>query len=308
MKLYVLMISGILILLLAACSFLDAPDNTGANSAQAEVPTVNSPTTIVTNVPNEPELITIASSVADVFGDSQQYTVNLVATKRIEFPGFISYEGVSLRIYGNSRDETIALDLSDVICAYPDLYLGDFTGDGISDIFVKIPSVGSDHSPTLCYVYSTINGTLCKVFDYDDFTSTLTYTVTRKDNYTIEFCNSIEVDKKFIFDLSDLYKRNPDYFKFEDIHANSIPMYDVSGRVNPNVPSRVETVNWDVSIYNDITGSTSYVNSTYKILIKQDIWGGASRHDYVGYVLSFLEWNENNKQFTIAEQIIAPLY
>ena len=253
--------------------------------------------------------IVIASASGDVYGDGYQSTVSIISTKEQLFPGYVSYDDLSLTISGNGREVAIPLDISRISCAYPDLFLGDFTGDGVADIFVKIPSIGSDHSPTLCFIYAHIDGKLIEIFDYDRVESTLAYKVARKDGYVTEVY-SIAEDKLYAFEFSEQYKRHPEHYYVWDGSTDDAPMYDDHGQLNPGalVWEPEHTVMLDMAIYNEVTANTARdPHKTYRILLTQAIWGEATRRDYIGEVYSFLEWDSDSGMFVTGRQVFEPM-
>ncbi|MDF2884641.1 MAG: spore coat protein, partial [Clostridiaceae bacterium] len=64
----------------------------------------------------------------------------------------------------------------------PSLFIGDFTGDGSSDILISIAAGGSG-GIMYHYIYSFVNNTAKLIFDFNAYNEKYKYDVTYKDFY-----------------------------------------------------------------------------------------------------------------------------
>ncbi|MEH7226622.1 VCBS repeat-containing protein [Bacillus sp. JJ1566] len=109
----------------------------------------------------------------------------------------------------------------------PMLFLGDFTGDGINDILITIPTGGSGGT-TNNYIYSFVYNEPRLLFDSDAFNQAYQYEVTYKDNYKVEVFSKRN-NARYLIDLS---LREPDYLN-EIYDANGKLKKPISGWVDP---------------------------------------------------------------------------
>lgn len=93
------------------------------------------------------------------------------------------------------------------------LFLGDFTGDKKNDILISIDSGGSG-GLAYYYIYSFIDNTFIKIFDYEEFDNKYNYKVTFVDFYQVIVLGSnsqrytIDIKYKGKEYLSEIYNSN----------------------------------------------------------------------------------------------------
>lgn len=246
----------------------------------------------------------IASTTADQFGDGKQYTVSLLTAWGME-PG-----GLSLQVSGNGIDEIIPINTKDIIpYRGPEVFVGDFTGDGITDIFVKIPTESADGlSPLLGYVCTYMDGQLKKIFSSDEID--YSYTVTHEDNYMTKIY-SHKLDQSFYGDNSGTYKEKAYAPIYEDSEMAGRPIYDEQGRAQKDIPHYDVAIVQDMSVFNEATNSTlarlEGTGENYGLCVTQTIWGTNIR-DYVGDILTYLKWDDASGHFVVNGQMYHSLH
>ncbi len=88
----------------------------------------------------------------------------------------------------------------------PRLFLGDFTGNGVADIFISIATGGSG-GLYYYYLFSYLNNQLKPLFNPETFNDGLPFDVIFRDNYKVDILSQ-ELNEKFIIDVSqkkDIY-------------------------------------------------------------------------------------------------------
>ncbi|SHK32656.1 DUF4397 domain-containing protein [Desulforamulus aeronauticus] len=164
---------------------------------------------------------------------------------------------------------------NNTICATPasnegynaNVLLGDFTGDKISDILVRIESGGSG-GYLFAYVYSVADDRLVKRFDYEEFNKKSQFNVVFKDNYKVEV-TPVNKDKPFIIDVSNRKE------EFSDL-------YNSSGKLIMPVQGSVLALgNIEPVVDND---------SNHNLLAIQRIIGRFNA-ETLGYVKTTLQWD-----------------
>ncbi len=163
----------------------------------------------------------------------------------------------------------------------PTLFLGDFTGNGVSDILISIATGGSGGIMDY-YIYSFLGNRAQLLFDFEVYNNQYQYDVTYKDNYKVEVISKIN-NLKYILDIS--YK-GADYLN-EIYYQNGKLKQPITGFVNPL--SGLYPVDFDQ-------------NGIYELLAYQKI-AGRYNADSLGYVLNTLKWATN--QFVLDNQYVA---
>jgi hypothetical protein len=120
----------------------------------------------------------IDSKSSDINGDKKTDNIYLVGTKE---PDGLVTSNIRVDI---KNGDTFNIDLKVNKGYNPRLFIGDFTKDGIDDILVSIES-GNTGQEGYFYIYSFLNNTAVKVFDFEEFNSKYQYDVTYQDNYIV---------------------------------------------------------------------------------------------------------------------------
>jgi hypothetical protein len=215
----------------------------------------------------------------DVTGDGIPDNVYLTGIKTSDSP-FI--QNITLVIQDGRTGRFTSIPMSDNSGYNPRLFLGEFTGDGIDDIFISIDSGGSG-AIMYHYIYSFINNTPQLLFDFNSYNEEYNYEVPYKNNYKVEVI-SRKNDKNYIIDIST--SRDDEYLH-EIYYENGKLKSPISGFVNPL--SALYPVDFDS-------------NNVYELLAYQKI-AGRYNADSLGYVLNTLKWKDN--MFILDNQYVA---
>lgn len=215
----------------------------------------------------------------DVNGDRIPDNVYLTGIKTSDSP---FTQNITLVIQDGSTGRFTNIPLSNNSGYNPSLFLGEFTGDGIDDIFISINSGGSG-AIMYHYIYSFINNTPQLLFDFNSYNEEYNYEVTYKDNYRVEVISK-KNDRNYIIDIST--SRDDEYLH-EIYYENGNLKSPISGFVNPL--SGLYPVDFDS-------------NNVYEMLAYQKI-AGRYNADSLGYVLNTLKWKDN--MFILANQYVA---
>jgi len=214
----------------------------------------------------------------DVNGDGIPDNVYLTGIKTSDSP---FTQNITLVIQDGRTGRFTSIPLSDNLGYNPRLFLGEFTRDGIDDIFISIDSGGSG-AIMYHYIYSFINNTPQLLFDFNSYNEEYNYEVTYKDNYRVEVV-SRKNDRNYIIDIST----RDDEYLHEIYYENGKLKGPISGFVNPL--SGLYPVNFDS-------------NNAYELLAYQKI-AGRYNADSLGYVLNTLKWKDN--MFILDNQYVA---
>lgn len=207
----------------------------------------------------------------DVNGDNLPENVYLVGNKP-DGPGGIFQENITLVITNPLTGYLKAFPLKFNAGYNASLFLGDFNGDKIDDIFIAIDSGGSG-GYVFYYIYSFRDNVLRELFDFEKYNRAYEYEVSYEDDYKVKVKN-ITLNRYAIIDIS--YK-DRDYLSF---------MYDENGKLIKEVKGSVLGLGglYPVDIQRD---------GVYELLAVQRIIGRANA-DTLGYVENTLKWNDNN--------------
>lgn len=154
----------------------------------------------------------------------------------------------------------------------PTIFLGDFTGDSVSDILISIDSGGSG-GYAFYYIYSFIDNNPRMIFDFEKFDQIYKYDVIYKDYYEVEVISNNN-DKKYIIDIK--YK-GKEYLS---------EIYDKNGKLKEPIEGWVNPLGglYPIDFQRD---------GTYELYASQRI-AGRYNADGLGYVQTSLEWNGND--------------
>jgi hypothetical protein len=220
----------------------------------------------------------VSFAQGDVNGDRIPDKVYLTGTRSPDSP-FI--QNITLVIQDGTTGRFTSVPLSDNAGYNPRLFLGEFTGDGISDIMISIDSGGSG-AIMYHYIYSFIDNTPKLMFDSNAYNEEYKYEVTYQDNYKVEVvCKNN--NKQYIIDISN---RGDEYLN-EIYDKNGKLKSPISGFVNPL--SGLYPVDFDY-------------NNVYELLAYQKI-AGRYNADSLGYILNTLKWKDN--MFVLDNQYVA---
>lgn len=214
----------------------------------------------------------------DVNGDRISDNVYLTGTKT-EDSQFV--KNITLIIQDGRTARFIKIPLKENMGYNPQLFLGNFTGDGVNDILISINSGGSG-AIMYYYIYSFVNNNPQLLFDFEKFNAEYEYEVTYINNYKVEVVSE-ENNTKCIIDIS---LKGEDYLS-EIYNEDGILKSPINGFVNPI--SGLYPVDFDR-------------DGVYELLIYQRI-AGRYNADALGYILSTLKWQEN--MFVLNNQNLA---
>jgi hypothetical protein len=220
----------------------------------------------------------VFSGVGDVNGDRIPDNVFLTGVKTPASP-FI--QNIALVVRDGRTGKITRVALSENAGYNPRLYLGDFNGDDVKDIFISIDSGGSG-AFTYDYIYSFINNIPKQIFNFNDYNEEYKYTVTYKNNYKVEVVSE-KNNNRFIIDIS---LKGQDYLS---------EIYDESGRLKEPISGFVNPVSGLYPV--DFNG-----DEVYELLAYQKI-AGRYNADALGYILNTLKWSGDN--FTLVSQNVA---
>ena len=225
---------------------------------------------------NSPQVFAFASG--DVTGDRIPDHVYLTGTMTQGSP-FI--QNITLLVQNGRTGEVKHVALQENAGYNPTIFLGDFTGNGVDDIFISINSGGSG-GIMYHYIYSFLNNQPQLLFDFNVYNEQYQYTVTYQNNYKVEVI-SLNNQQKYMIDLST---RDSEYLN-EIYDKNGQLKSPITGFVNPL--SGLYPVDFDY-------------NKKYELLAYQKI-AGRYNADSLGYVLNTLEWRDN--RFILDNQYVA---
>lgn len=205
----------------------------------------------------------------DVNGDSIIDNIYLVGKKPygIESP-FV--DNITLLIQDGRSNYLYRIIPKENAGYNPTIFLGDFTGNKVSEILISIDSGGSG-GYAFYYIYSFINNTPVKIFDHEKFNEKYTYEVTFKDNYQVEVKGNNS--KTYTIDI----KYKGEEYLSEIYDENSKLKEPIEGWVNPLGGL------YPVDFQRD---------GTYELYTMRQI-AGRYNADSLGYVQMSLEWNNN---------------
>lgn len=220
----------------------------------------------------------ITSVKGDVTGDGVTDHVYLKGVRTIDSP-FI--QDITLVIKDGRTGKLHHISLESNAGYNPTLFLGDFTGNGVSEILISIASGGSG-GIMFYYIYSDVANVPRLLFDYNAFNDEYQYKVNYKDYYKVKVKNMTD-SIKYLIDISN---RDKDYLK---------EIYDLDGRLKAPIEGFVSPLSGLYPIDFD-------ANDVYELLSYQRI-SGRYAADALGYIQTVLKWN--GKKFIPENQFVA---
>jgi hypothetical protein len=224
----------------------------------------------------DPSVVSFAKS--DVTGDKVPDNVYLTGTRTPDSP-FI--QNITLVVQDGRTGAYKSVDLSENAGYNPTLFLGDFTGNGVDDILIRIDSGGSG-AFTYDYVYSFLNNNPQLLFDFNAYNEQFQYDVNFQNNYKVKVVSKIN-NLTYLIDIS---LRDPEYLS-EIYDANGKLKSPIEGFVNPL--SGLYPVDFDS-------------NGVYELMAYQKI-AGRYNADALGYFVNTLGWE--NDRFVLQNQYVA---
>lgn len=217
---------------------------------------------------NQDQMYIYDAKMADVNGDRINDIVYLVGSQP-SGGGSPFVENITVLVQDGSTGNFYSIPLETNVGYQPFLFLGDFTGDGVADIYVRITSGGSGGYGYF-YIYSLLANVPREIFNYDRYNEENRYTVRFLDDYKVEV-TSLTLQKKYIIDLS---AKDPSYLA---------DIYDANGRLLKPIEGSV--LGLEELFYVDVEG-----DNIYELLAVQRIIGQYNA-DTLGYIQTFLRWD-----------------
>ena len=224
----------------------------------------------------QPSIVSFARG--DVTGDGVPDNVYLTGIKTPDSP---FTQNITLVVQDGRTGSYSSVPLRENAGYNPTLFLGDFTGDGVSDILIGMATGGSGGIMDY-YIYSFVNNRAQLLFDFNVYNEQYQYEVHYQDNYKVEVVSKIN-NQKYVIDIST---RDAEYLN-EIYDRNGKLKSPITGFVNPL--SGLYPVDFDS-------------NGVYELLAYQKI-AGRYNADALGYVLNTLGWKES--RFVLQNQNVA---
>lgn len=207
----------------------------------------------------------------DVNGDKVKDNVYLIGDKPYGDSSPFR-DNIRLKIVDGKTGRQYIIPLKENAGYNPTIFLGDFTNDGVDNIFVAIDSGGSG-GYAFYYIYSFLNNKPKLIFDFEKFNKDNEYEVNYIDYYEAEVIE--ESDKeRYIINLE--YKGEK--YLSEIYNEDGTLKESISGWVNPLGGLYPIDFNRD---------------GVYELYAQQRI-AGRYNADGLGYVQTSLKWNGNS--------------
>ncbi len=220
----------------------------------------------------------VSYKIGDVTGDGVPDIIYLTGEKQSDSPYL---REITLFIKYGRSNHTEVVQLPENSGYHPTIWLGDFTGDGINDIYIAIDSGGSG-AIIFAYIYSMINGRISNIFDSIKFNEQHSYHVQYINNFKATVVSD-NPHKKYTLDLQ--YKGKE--------YLNEI--YNPNGTLKQPIEGWVDPLSALYPV--DLAR-----NGRYHLLGMQQI-AGRFHADGLGYVENLLNWD--GRSFSIVRQTVA---
>lgn len=204
----------------------------------------------------------------DVNGDKIIDNIYLIGLQSLDSP---LTQNIRLVIQDGATGVYYNIPIKENIGYDPQLFLGDFTGDGIDDILISIATGGSGGIYNY-YIYSFVHNSVNLLFDSEVYNNQYKYSVNYKDNYKVAVISNNN-EMRYLIDIS---LRDVDYLR--EIYDESGDLLEpIEGWVNPM--SGLYPIDFDY-------------NKVFELLAFQKI-AGRYNADSLGYVQNTFKWNNN---------------
>lgn len=218
----------------------------------------------------------------DVNGDYTEDYVYLVGQQTADSP---YTQAITLVIQDGKTNHFYTIPLATDQGYEPALFLGDFTGNGVDDIFIRINSGGSG-GYGFFYIYSFLNNQASLLFDYEVFNGMFDYDVIYKDQYKVQVINQT-LNLSFLIDLSN---RDPQYLA---------DIYQKDGTLIKPLEGSVSGLNQLYPV--DFDGDGVYELNAYQRII------GQYNADQLGVVQTPLSWDRKGFGLFFDNQYVSVL-
>lgn len=229
-------------------------------------------------LPVDSAQIVITKSYGDVTGDGNIDTIYLTGTKQKDSP---YWQNINLIIFYHSKNTYEKIPLKENSGYDPTIFLGDFTGNHIKDIFVTIDTGGSGGT-IYTDIFSYINRRMTLIFNGDTYQQQSKYSVDYENFYKVRVTSS-SPKKRYLLDIR--YK-GKEYLS---------EIYNLDGTLKAPIEGWVDPLGGLYPIDFDRDG-------TYELLAFQKI-SGRYHADGLGYVQNVLQWN--GKKFVTDRQNVS---
>lgn len=209
------------------------------------------------------------SARGDVTGDGVPDEVWLMGYQQDVSSPFIT--GITLLIKEGATSRTYRITPSENAGYNPRLFLGDFTGDSISDILVTIESGGSG-ATTYDYLYTLVGGKAKLLFNSEAYNDYWKYKVDYLNGYRLQLTN-INTRRVYILDITSRGKAYLD------------EIYNPDGTLKVPVEGFVDPLSGLYPVDFDRDG-------VYELMAMQGV-SGLYHADRFGYVTNILKWQSN---------------
>lgn len=210
--------------------------------------------------------VILNSQLGDVNGDQIPDRVYLIGNKH---PNSAFLDNITLMVQDGNTKRTYMVPLGVSMGDKPTVFLGDFTGDGVSDILIRIQSGGSG-GLTTDYLYSFLKNQARKLFNSGEYNQALAYEVNYREGYKVEVTSN-PPGTTYSLDIS--YK-GADYLS---------EIYEINGKLKAPVRGEVAGVSGLYPLDFDR-------NRVYELLALQWIIG-RDHADGLGFIMNLLKWN-----------------
>lgn len=228
--------------------------------------------------------VIVSNAYGDVNGDGILDYVFLTAVKSQD-PTSPYVEDITLNIQDGRTNNVYSVPLDEHGNAgyQPTVFLGDFTGDGVTDMLISIDSGGSG-AITFNYIYTFVHNQPRKLFDFNQYNKQNQYKVTYLDQYKVRV-KSTETDNSFLITIQN---RSADYLSqiYHEDGTLKEPTYGMADGISGFYPVDMDR------------------DGIYEVQAFQQM-SGLYHADSFGYIINTLKWD--GRKFAIWQQWFASL-